>query len=338
MKTFTFWNNKGGTGKTSLCFQTSLQYAIEHTNERILVIDLCPQANLSEYFLGGMLGNGANHLKSLCPSQFLRTTIAGYFLDHIQSSYAMFPNFNKNKYICKPYSYNTNIPDNIYLVAGDNYVEDLSKSMSSLAANTLPTQDAYVKILRWIIDFIDAVKDEFDVVFIDTNPSFSIYTQMALAASENLIIPASADDSSTQAMHNLLYMIYGIGNPIAGMNSDFYSEMQKFNMNLPKIHLVVRNHLTQYMGTAKAYDAVLKSLETLAYSTKSHYPQHFTANPNLVIDIRDFNTVGQVAFAEATAFCKIKAGLHVIGTNNIQVNSQNIEDCKGAIRSIVTLL
>lgn len=45
MKTYTFWNNKGGTGKTSLCFQTVLQYAKQHPEQHILVIDLCPQAN-----------------------------------------------------------------------------------------------------------------------------------------------------------------------------------------------------------------------------------------------------------------------------------------------------
>lgn len=338
MKTYTFWNNKGGTGKTSLCFQTSVQYALDHPQERTLAIDLCPQANLSECMLGGMLGNGSQNLKSLCPSQFSRYTIAGYFLDHIKSSYSMFPNFNKKNYICSPHTYNSNIPSNLYLVAGDNYVEDLSKTMSSLAANTLPTNDAYYQILRWIIDFLDAVKHDFDVVFIDTNPSFSIYTQMALAATEYLIIPASADDSSTQAMHNLLYMMYGIGNPIAGMNSDFYTTMKAFNMNFPKIHLVIRNHLSQYTGTAKAYDAVLRALENLAYSTKANYPQYFTTNANLVIDITDFNTVGQVAFAEATAFSKVKAGVHTIGANRIQVNAQYIQDCISEIQSILSLL
>ena len=338
MKTYTFWNNKGGTGKTSLCFQTTLKYAIDHPDERIIAIDMCPQANLSEYMLGSMLHNADENLNNLCLTQFVRQTIAGYFLDHIQTSYAMLPTFNKNKYLCVPHSYNANIPQYIDLLAGDSYVEDLSKSMNSLAANALPTNDAYIKIIRWIIDFINAMRDDYDVVFIDTNPSFSIYTQMALAATDFLIIPASADDSSTQAMQNLLYMVYGIGTPIAGMNSDFFTEMDKFHMNLPKMHLVIRNHLTQYMGTAKAYDAVLASLENLAYTTKRNNSKYFSTNPQLVIDIRDFNTVGQVAFAEATSFSNVKAGIHTIGTNDVQVNAKNIKDCVDAIDSIISLL
>lgn len=53
---YAFWNNKGGTGKTSLSFQTITMYAKIHKKEKILAIDLCPQANLSELLLGGLLG------------------------------------------------------------------------------------------------------------------------------------------------------------------------------------------------------------------------------------------------------------------------------------------
>ena len=54
---YAFWNNKGGTGKTSLAFQTITEYAILHPEKKILAIDLCPQANLSELMMGGLLGN-----------------------------------------------------------------------------------------------------------------------------------------------------------------------------------------------------------------------------------------------------------------------------------------
>lgn len=36
---YTFWNNKGGTGKTSLCFQTITEYAIFHPEKKILCIN-----------------------------------------------------------------------------------------------------------------------------------------------------------------------------------------------------------------------------------------------------------------------------------------------------------
>ena len=51
MERIIFWNNKGGTGKTTLAFQTLSEYAHQNEDKRILVIDVCPQANLSELLL-----------------------------------------------------------------------------------------------------------------------------------------------------------------------------------------------------------------------------------------------------------------------------------------------
>jgi cellulose biosynthesis protein BcsQ len=62
MKKYAFWNNKGGTGKTSLAFQVICAYAKQHPKEHILALDVCPQANLSELFLGGLHHEGSDNL------------------------------------------------------------------------------------------------------------------------------------------------------------------------------------------------------------------------------------------------------------------------------------
>ena len=48
------------------------------------------------------------------------------------------------------------------------------------------------------------------VVFIDTNPSFTVYTEIALLAAQRLIIPANADDFSREDLKSLLHSVYGI--------------------------------------------------------------------------------------------------------------------------------
>ena len=48
MQATAFWNNKGGTGKTSLAFQALCAYAQKYPKKRILAVDACPQA---EFFL-----------------------------------------------------------------------------------------------------------------------------------------------------------------------------------------------------------------------------------------------------------------------------------------------
>lgn len=339
MKTYTFWNNKGGTGKTSLCFQTSVQYAIDHPNERILLIDLCPQANLSEYLLGGMLGNGAQNLESLWINPNGRCSIAGYFYDHIPSAHTMFAGFNPQNYICIPNQYNMNIPANISLVAGDSYVEQLSNSISALSSMIIPNGNAYICIISWVKDFLGilATTNEYDIVFIDTNPSFSIYTQMAIAAADELIIPVTADSSSVRALNNVLALVYGINPNANNIQNTFYAQITSVHMPLPIINAVIRNRLTQYMGPASAYSAVLASINTLTQNLKAQYPQYFSSNFQ-VLDVRDFNTVGQIAFAESKVFSHINAGKHNIGKRRIQVNQKFINNCISAMRPIISNL
>ena len=55
---YAIWNNKGGVGKSFLSFILGTEYAHEHPDETVLLVDMCPQANLSEMILGGN-GNGA---------------------------------------------------------------------------------------------------------------------------------------------------------------------------------------------------------------------------------------------------------------------------------------
>ena len=45
---YSFYNNKGGVGKTTLCQNAAAMYAESHPDKQVLVIDLCPQANISQ--------------------------------------------------------------------------------------------------------------------------------------------------------------------------------------------------------------------------------------------------------------------------------------------------
>ncbi|ELE9749082.1 ParA family protein, partial [Enterobacter kobei] len=50
---YSMYNNKGGVGKTTLGFNIASQYAYNNPRTQVLVIDMCPQANISQYLLGG---------------------------------------------------------------------------------------------------------------------------------------------------------------------------------------------------------------------------------------------------------------------------------------------
>ncbi len=77
MATYSIWNNKGGVGKSYLTFQIASEYARTHPNQKILVVDLCPQANASGMLLGGMIKGEAalDLLSSRTPRQTFQVTL-----------------------------------------------------------------------------------------------------------------------------------------------------------------------------------------------------------------------------------------------------------------------
>lgn len=131
MNRYAFWNNKGGTGKTTLCFQVLCQYASTHPDQKILVIDVCPQANLSELLLGGLTGAGSDNLMRI-QAQSKRATIGGYVQDKLPNPYSRL-DIRFSDYVTSPNQYNQHIPNNISLVCGDPILELQANAVSTLA-------------------------------------------------------------------------------------------------------------------------------------------------------------------------------------------------------------
>lgn len=340
MKKYIFWNNKGGTGKTTLCFHSIVSYAQSHAQERILAIDLCPQANLSEILLGGFAGNGGPNLISLWNNQSGRCSIGGYFEERLSNPYTMPANLNPSEYISVPNSFNSNIPSNVSLICGDKIVELQSSFIASLSNSQRPGHDSYMDVLMWLSDLLDVVNGDYDVVFIDTNPSFSIYTQIGLAVSGKLIIPIMADDSSKRAIMNVMSLLYGINLPSPIYQQyTFSSKLQANGHSLPLIHMVAKNRITQYMGSASAYRIILDDIQAEVDSIRLSSPQFFTPNYSSQ-EIRDFQTTGVVAAAEAKSFHTLIGDNRVrnIKGENVQLNVVNINNCITAIDSIVVNL
>jgi cellulose biosynthesis protein BcsQ len=338
---YTFWNNKGGTGKSSLAFQTIAEYAILHPTKRILAIDLCPQANLSELFMGGLLGNGGTNLGNLT-TPTSSCTIGGYFQERLSNPFNV-PVINSALYTSNPSAVNGQIPVNIDLIAGDRIVELQSNSISALSITQIPGVDTYLKVIDWVNDLINAANqsNNYDDIFIDTNPSFAIYTQIALAATDRIIAPVMADDSSRRALTNIFSLVYGLNLPSAIYNTyAFNTKLANGGRALPKIHLVVKNRLTQYMGPASAYASVLTSINNDLNAILASHPQYFTFT-NLtdgLVDVRDFQTTGVVAFAEATPFRRLPTGNHNIFGNNTQIQQEYLTNCINSINGIATRL
>lgn len=336
---YAFWNNKGGTGKTSLAFQAICRYAELHENQHILAVDICPQANLSELFLGGLTGKGGNSLLSrqgLVP----RCSVGGYFQTRLPSPFNI-PTFNPSDFITTPEKFNWRIPANIDLVCGDPLLELQANAVNTLSNTQIPGTNTWVAIIDWLSDFFEPVKDKYDVIFLDCNPSFSIYTQIGLACVDRLVLPVMADDSSRRAVQNALSLVYGLRlpSPIYATYA-FNTKLEQAKRRLPQVHLLVKNRLTQYMGPASAYAAVLAEIDTDIGKLISTFPSYFTFNaPDQgTVEIRDFQTTGVVAFARGCPISRLQAGKQDIGGHRVQVKEDYRMNCMEAVDELVRRL
>jgi cellulose biosynthesis protein BcsQ len=314
-------------------------YARKHPNKRILAVDVCPQANFSELLLGGLVNSGSDHLLQI-QGQVPRATIGGYFQLRLPAPYAP-PPFNASDYLTTPHQKNSQIPRNIRLFCGDPLLELQSNAMSTLANNQIPGTNTWIAIIDWLSDFLSQLEDEIDVVFIDTNPSFSIYTQIALSSADRIVLPVMADDSSRRAIQNAFSLIYGLKLPSEiYLEYAFTKKLANANRGLPKVHLVLKNRITQYMGPASAYSAVLEEIEAELESLLVSHPEIFTFSSvkDGVEEIRDFQTTGVVAFAKGTPFYSLPSGRLNINGKRVRVNEPYRLNCVKNIQEVVNKL
>lgn len=326
MQTLGYWNNKGGTGKTSLAFQTTCAFAAQKSDSRILVIDMCPQANLSELLLGGQENGGGTNLLAL-HGEAGRRSIGGYFQSRLPRPYDS-TGLVPHSYISKPSHYNDTIPENIDLLAGDPLLELQANAVSTLANNQIPGTNSWAEVSGWLLDILKACDDEFDLAFIDMNPSFSMYTQIALAACQRVVLPVTADDSSRRGIQNAMSLMFGLKLPSeVYAQHNFNSRMLEAMMSVPQIHLVAKNRLTQYINTATSYKAVLSGITDDLKGIVKDSPEHFTFEDvsEGMFEVKDFQTAGVVAFARGTPFVSMRPGNLSVAGQRVRVNSEQLE-------------
>jgi len=344
LNSYSFWNNKGGVGKSFLCFIAASEYAYRHPDTDIYVIDLCPQANVSETLLGGIRTSPKPMSKMLGDSP--RRTVAGYLEERLSSPFRMVDEIER--FVCQPTKFNAYIPKNLYLICGDNLLELLAEPIRQTSQLSLP-KDAWSKTQNWIRDLCVALEDrsgERDATFIiDCNPSFAVYTQLALVASDSLVIPYTADDSSRRGIENVIALLYGVGDStISGYAKlSFAQKARDESVNTPKIHTLVSNRQTLYDGKpSKAFEALSKAIKSTVDGIYKKHRSIFsfpTRVPSTeVINIPDYHGASIVAAANGVPLHQLKAGPHDVAGDRVQVNPEPLKRYITALRAFAVRL
>lgn len=335
---YAVWNNKGGVGKTFVSFIMASAYAAAHPDRTVVVIDMCPQANVSEILLGGN-GRGSAQLNTLL-SKSPRQTIGGYFDQRISSPHAR--TGTELSFLVQLRPINKHLPANMFLIAGDPSLELQAQAINQIAAQTLPAA-AWANVHSWVSDLIAAVTTQHPntVFFIDCNPSFAAYTELALLASTRLIVPCTADGSSARAIDNVGQLLFGIGVPASYSTVNFSSRAKAAGMALPSIHLVPLNRSTQFDKKAsKAFGAMYDEIRNRVNKLRITLPSAFSIpmGTSPFFDIPDAHSVSVVSSHLGLPLSDLKVKRYDIHGVDTQVNSEPLQRYQSATTQLVALL
>lgn len=171
MKTIAVYHNKGGVGKTTTV--VNLAAALSKKGKRVLVIDLDSQANTT--FAAGLV------------------KFQDEVSDTIKDCYVYHVILEKNKYpvseVVRKSSFTSPefdvLPSHIQLMEHERELVDVAPALYRL------------------ISKLQSVRDNYDVVLIDTPPSLNLYARIALVTADYLIIPSDLKPFANEGLKNV---------------------------------------------------------------------------------------------------------------------------------------
>lgn len=182
----TFFNNKGGVGKTSLVYHIAWTFA--EGGKKVIAVDLDPQSNLTAAFLDedeiGTIWDEATPGSTIYECVKPLTSVGD-----IQE-----PQLKR-------------ITANLYLLPGDVNLSEFEDALSSewpqsmgdnLLYRPMRTLSSFWQVIQKAIKQTNA-----DIVLVDIGPNLGAINRSALIATDFVVIPLGADLFSLQGLKNL---------------------------------------------------------------------------------------------------------------------------------------
>ncbi len=182
----TFFNNKGGVGKTSLVYH--LAWILSRMGHRVLTCDLDPQANLSAAFLN------EDQLEGLWEGEDGGKTIFKSVKPLLEVGDLLPPVLQE-------------ITPELGLIPGDLALSGFEDTLSGEWPDALGSGNLYrpFRILTsfWTVMQEGARTMKASVILADVGPNLGAINRSALIATDHVVVPLGADLFSLQGLRNL---------------------------------------------------------------------------------------------------------------------------------------
>lgn len=307
-------NLRGGIGKTTLAFNLS------HETNDILMVDTCPQGNLSYFYDSDYYQNSGTTVKDL---------ILPYLLPGLGKATRVARNISAT---------NQNfLGKNAFYVPSSSDLYTLPSQMATALAQAktlsgIQQTQALDSMLFSLNNEINREMMETDVnkCLVDTSPFFSGATHLAWHAADALIIPVRTDQQSINSFSLLL-------NTLSSPASEFRREIPS-NGHTPKIQLIVLTHCTwsTSSGARNVPNQQTKVFLEKARDIVSRNIQHFTTNDpdNHILLLDDFLGTGRISTALSRPVALLRPGESMrIGRVKTTVNA-SVEKVKLQLKFI----
>lgn len=211
MERIVFFNTKGGTGKTTICYNYGW-YLAEKKSKKVLFMDFDPQTNLAQAF-----GKDSNEG---------RANLDNLIIDSLKGK-----DINFKDYVIR-------VTENIDLLPSSNNISLIEEYLTDYLVNkTLSEKKIYNASYRNIIlkeifeKNID--RNDYDYVVIDSQPNFSLLSTTSIIYARKMIVVIKPElfsfldiDYLTRIIKNLERK-YGIRIKIAGIVINAFEKRKK---------------------------------------------------------------------------------------------------------------
>ncbi|MDO8805585.1 MAG: AAA family ATPase [Elusimicrobiota bacterium] len=250
----TFFNNKGGVGKTSLVYHLSWMFSA--LGRKVVAVDLDAQANLTAAFLD------EDQIDDLWERQTGATTIFRAIEPLTQVGDLKAPKLIK-------------VAQHLHLVPGDVALAGFEETLSNMWPESMGDKSLYrpFRILTafWQVAQMAAKRVQADIILVDVGPNLGAINRSALIASDFVVIPLGADLFSLQGLRNL-------GPTLRSWRSLWKKRVENWKepeFDLPKglmkpLGYVVQQHGVRLSRPVKAYDKWVNRMPGIYHESVLH--------------------------------------------------------------------
>ncbi|HIU17829.1 MAG TPA: AAA family ATPase [Candidatus Avidesulfovibrio excrementigallinarum] len=182
----TFFNNKGGVGKTSLVYHLAWMFAEQ--GKRVVCADIDPQANLTAAFLE------EDAVAAIWEGEEAGSTIYRCVAPLMRVNDLASPQLKK-------------LHENLFLLPGDVALSAFEDTLSEAWPKSLGDSNLYrpLRILSafWTVMQQAAEQTSANIILADIGPNLGAINRSVLIATDFVVIPLGADLYSLQGLKNL---------------------------------------------------------------------------------------------------------------------------------------